>query len=307
MGKGPFQNMQEFYAERTNENTEQDFPLSSQIVDLHNMYLGLIRWHWHLDLEIDFILSGSAYFTCGDKNYQLQAGDAIFINQNMKHFITPATDEPCVFYNLLFQPTYLFGFGLLKATEQYIYPIVHNNNLFCIPFFQNEEKNNKALHLIKEIKQLHDEAIFGYELDIKSRMIALWSEIYKHNVSQAENKTAVSTGNQDEYRIKQALLFIQDRFADPITLDDIANSILVSKSECCRCFKRCLQVTPFEYLMHYRITESTKQMHYNLGESISDIASSVGFNNTSYFNKIFKKYMNCTPTEYRKNLKKHAK
>ena len=307
MDNGLFQKTQDFYTERSEENTEQDFPLSSQVIDLHNMYLGLIRWHWHLELEIDYVLSGSAYFTCGDKNYQLQAGDAIFINQNMKHFITPATDEPCIFYNMLFQPTYLFGFGLLKATEEYIYPIVHNNDLFCIPFFQEDAKNKEILKCIKDIKALNESESFGYELDVKAKMISLWSELYKNNVSQAETKAVIATGNQDEYRIKQALLFIQDRFSDPITLDDIANSILVSKSECCRCFKRCLQVTPFEYLMHYRITESTKQMHYNLGESISDIASSVGFNNTSYFNKIFKKYMNCTPTEYRKNLKKHTK
>ncbi len=91
---------------------------------------------------------------------------------------------------------------------------------------------------------------------------------------------------------------------EPITLNDIAEAILVSKSECCRCFKRATGLSPFEYLMKYRITESAKYMHRKSHESISEIAGAVGFNNTSYFNKVFKKFMGCTPTEYRQSLRR---
>lgn len=41
--------------------------------------------------------------------------------------------------------------------------------------------------------------------------------------------------------------------------------------------------------------------------SIADLAISVGFNNTSYFNKLFKKFLGCTPTYYRKNKVLHPK
>lgn len=60
-------------------------------------------------------------------------------------------------------------------------------------------------------------------------------------------------------------------------------------------------MTPFEYLMKYRIFEATKKMmeHPDEPTSIADLALSVGFNNTSYFNKLFKKFLGCTPTYYR--------
>ena len=55
-------------------------------------------------------------------------------------------------------------------------------------------------------------------------------------------------------------------------------------------------------LHSYRILRAAEKILQNDREmtSISELASSVGFNNTSYFNKLFKKYFNCTPTEYRK-------
>ncbi len=101
--------------------------------------------------------------------------------------------------------------------------------------------------------------------------------------------------------MKQAMLFIRKHHADPISLEEIADSIHISKSECCRCFSRTLQMTPFEYLMRYRILEATKKMIEQIKEpmSIADIALSVGFNNVSYFNKLFKKFLGCTPTYYR--------
>ena len=101
------------------------------------------------------------------------------------------------------------------------------------------------------------------------------------------------------------MVYIQEHFMESVTLDDIAGSILVSKSECCRCFKRTTGLSPIEYLMRYRIMESAKHRHRQTHEYISEIAGAVGFNNTSYFNKIFKKYIGCTPTEYRQSLRKH--
>ncbi len=152
---------------------------------------------------------------------------------------------------------------------------------------------------MSEIFKLNEYKPICYEMLTKSSILQLWTYIYKYFHSKPSDDFAAGASTQDEQRIEQAILYIYGHFTEPITLDDIAGSILVSKSECCRCFKRTLNVTPFEYLMKYRILESTKRMRQKPYESIAEIAGSVGFNNTSYYSKIFKKYMGCTPTEYR--------
>ena len=108
-----------------------------------------------------------------------------------------------------------------------------------------------------------------------------------------------------EARAKEAIRYIEEHYANPISLDDIAASIHVSKSECCRCIRRCMKMTPFEYLMKYRIfrAASILQMNVPAPRSMSALAFSVGFNNASYFNKVFKQYLHCTPSEYKRKIK----
>lgn len=294
----------DFYKNRTNDIDARELPIDVATTNLSRSYLGMIRLHWHEEVEFDYILSGSAYFTCEDQNYLLHPGDIIFINKDVKHSLTPESEEDCIFFRLNFHPSKLFGFGMIDLKEKYIYPLLNNPDSKSILFSNSDELHTVILERIKAVKQLMDEKPFCYELDVKCNILSVWSTLCKHFITNQKRTINPQVSNQDEYRIKQALLFIQEHYAEPITLDDIANSILVSKSECCRCFKRCLNMRPFEYLMHYRVVESTKQMYYHSISSIADIATSVGFNNTSYFNKIFKKYMGTTPTEYRKNIKK---
>ena len=101
--------------------------------------------------------------------------------------------------------------------------------------------------------------------------------------------------------MKTALNYIKHNYNHEVSLDDIAKSCNISKSECCRSFKRILNMTPFEYLMEYRILKASEELAKN-DKSISNIAISNGFNGTSYFGKVFKKYIGSTPSEYRKSL-----
>ena len=140
----------------------------------------------------------------------------------------------------------------------------------------------------------------------KSYLCQFWLLLLEHFVPQNVQNTKQNAISMDEARVKDAILYMEKHYADHITLEDLADSIHISKSECCRCFKRTLQVTPIEYLMKFRIFKAANKIQSNdpVSRSISQLAFSVGFNNASYFNKVFKQYLNCTPSEYKKNIKK---
>lgn len=60
-------------------------------------------------------------------------------------------------------------------------------------------------------------------------------------------------------------------------------------------------MTPFEYLNYYRINQSAYLLH-NSDADISQIAGMTGFNNISYYNRTFQRYMHMTPSQFRKSL-----
>ena len=147
---------------------------------------------------------------------------------------------------------------------------------------------------------------FGYELITKAELCLFWSGILEHYANERiPEQNNISETSLDSIRVKQALIYIEQHHMEPISLIEIADSIHVSKSECCRCFKRTLHMTPIEYVMRYRIFEATRKIKRGDEEakSMSSLALSVGFNNASYFNKLFKKYVNCTPSQYKVLLK----
>lgn len=206
-------------------------------------------------------------------------------------------------------PSFILGFGQLELESKYINPVLANCSFTHLHITRKNKHYEQFLALLKQLLALHEERPVCYELLSKANILQLWKLLYDH-LDQLSGRTAAPykitarIANQDAHRVKQAMVYIQEHFMEPITLNDIAEAILVSKSECCRCFKRATGLSPFEYLMKYRITESAKYMHRKSHESISEIAGAVGFNNTSYFNKVFKKFMGCTPTEYRQSLRR---
>ena len=98
--------------------------------------------------------------------------------------------------------------------------------------------------------------------------------------------------------MKKALSFISKNFAMPLTLEQVANEVHLNPSYFSTIFKKSCGSSFKEYLNLVRIEES-KRLLSNTDYSIIDIAIAVGFEDQSYFCKVFKKYTGLTPTGYR--------
>ena len=274
-----------------------DYPVNARCLDLRKSYMSWIRWHWHEEMEI--VDQGIAEVSTDDATYLIKPGQGLIINQNIMHCIHAHNEKSCTFHSLVFHPDYIFGHKNNYLQTEYLLPI-QSYRLFKA-FFLDESApwHERMLQMLKEVIGLNLDQHFGYEIATKGYLCHFWVELLRQ-IPHAD-APIVSRVSPDEQRVKEAMLFIRTHYAEPLSLQEIADSIHVSKSECCRCFARTLQMSPFEYLMKYRIYESTKKLmdSEQYFASIAELAASVGFNNTSYFNKLFKKYLGCTPTYYR--------
>ena len=103
--------------------------------------------------------------------------------------------------------------------------------------------------------------------------------------------------------VKEAIEIIRKNYRYKLTLDDISEKLHISREHLCRIFRRSTGMPVMEYVMRLRVMSGAEKL-LSEENSISDIAFECGFDSVSYFDKIFSRYMHCTPGEYRKRQKR---
>src|SRR5215471_1967970 len=99
-------------------------------------------------------------------------------------------------------------------------------------------------------------------------------------------------------RLQAAIAHVAKNFLRPIPESEVALLCNMSPSRFCREFKAAFQVTFVEYLASYRM-EQAKRLLANPSMPVADVAAAVGFNDPSYFTRVFRKQEGVSPSEYR--------
>ena len=94
------------------------------------------------------------------------------------------------------------------------------------------------------------------------------------------------------------LVYIHTHYADELSLKDIADAGTMSIAQCNRCFNKMLNVTPYEYLIQYRLQNATNLLK-DTTLNVTEISEIVGFNNVTHFIQSFKMVYGISPKKYR--------
>ncbi|MBQ9119013.1 MAG: helix-turn-helix transcriptional regulator [Lachnospiraceae bacterium] len=248
--------------------------------------------HWHDELEFLLLTAGEVTFHIEDKAFMLRAGDGIFIPPKLLHYATTADRAPVAFYAFVLSPEFLFSSFDTHAFNTYVLPIMHNNLSLATPLLPSVVWQQELLALLKQI-------IFSAnpsEIYIRGLTLLLWDKLFAHHL------TGPGTTKSLHILVEQlsaAITYIHSHYPQNLTLGELAACVHLSEGEFCRAFKRLTGMTPFHYIVRYRILQSCKELQ-STNKKITDIAFSNGFNNISYYNRAFVKLMNMTPSEYRK-------
>lgn len=301
--------MQLFRIEVDDDNREivkyksGDFPFLIYTDEFRLFDEGYIRWHWHKDLQISYVLNDDICFQVGGKEIVLVPGEGIIFNSNVLHQIKPVNYN-CKMISIMFDQSLITGSEHSLIRKKYVDAVINTNNLDFVVLKRDIDWQNEILKYIEQTNSAYNSPDYGYELEIVNNINWIWLKLIQNLKDKIESPSKKTSPDYD--RVKTALNYIKHNYNHEVSLDDIAKSCNISKSECCRSFKRVLKMTPFEYLMEYRVLKATEYL-YNTDESISNICINVGFNGISYFGKTFKKFMNCTPSQYRANIKNTKK
>ena len=115
----------------------------------------------------------------------------------------------------------------------------------------------------------------------------------------AEESSRTRRDSRKSAQLKAVLDFMEDNYTAPLTLDELAAAVHMSPRYFCRFFREMTHRTPVDYLNYLRV-EHAARLLASSGVSVTEAAYSCGFNDLSYFIKIYKKYKGITPGKERR-------
>ena len=252
----------------------------------------IISWHWHEEMELICIEQGQMTVKTPAASLLLGEGDLAAINSNILHYAAAAPE--CTFHSLVFSPMLITGNSNSAFAQKYIQPLLACSSFSCYLAAGNE----RVSHWFRCAFEAAAEDRYGFEFTVRENLsricLFLCGEYEPHLAREA------APLNQDHLRIRKMLDCIHQNFAADITLQEISRAAGISERECLRCFNRTIQMSPIQYLLKYRVMQGAERLRGSPASSISENATSCGFDSPSNFAKNFKRYYGKTPREYRR-------
>ena len=226
----------------------------------------------------------------------IEPWDILFINAGIVHSFRGDEKNPLAFYALDFGRELISSYGNDDIQQKYISRQANGELIFRDHFKKDDAMWPHIEEPLEEIRALCSQEMEKNELLIKSNLLRIW-----HYLCLDAEATSFTLKKKDDERvrmIKQILQYIQENYARNLTLCGLAAYFHMSEGQFCRIFKQTMKMSPMQYLMRYRILQSCRLLQ-DTDKKIGEIANLSGFNNISYFNKVFLQTIGCTPREYR--------
>jgi AraC-like DNA-binding protein len=125
--------------------------------------------------------------------------------------------------------------------------------------------------------------------------------IFAQHLSMVSNQVVVHQKNAEPPVITRAKEYIQQHEADELSLGEVAKAVSTSSFYFCKLFKKVTGLNFTHYVSRVRV-EKAKNLLLNPNLRVSEIAFEVGFQSLTHFNRVFKKIIGQSPTEYRAQL-----
>lgn len=285
---------------RTNNDNEEKKRHSSLLVPFSCYrckipdYFSNVPLHWHSEFEMSIMHEGCMEYICGDARFFAAEGDIVIVAPNILHAMYPHGGEVQRYDTVVFSAEMLGLSDNDRSAAECIRPLVNGGftALHITPAhtYYNELKitaDNIVSCGIGNTPQL--------DMLMKSELLRLFWLLEDNGDISAHSPT--ETGKSE--MIRAALEYIAENFSENITIEQLAETVHLSKSYFMSRFRETAGVSAVEYVTQYRIRAACSAL-LESSKTVSEISFECGFRNLSNFNRQFRRLMGCTPNEYRR-------
>jgi len=248
--------------------------------------------HYHQNLDMLYVLSGSVDVVIDDKEYHLKEEDMILINSNKRHKFENSGN--------LLAIRFAIDYYLLSQT------VGTTQMLFlCNSAVDKNSAYDKLRHQIKEIIRYYYTETNGDKCYLQALYYQMLHVLIANFMVKTEEAKVLFDHNSDKERISEIQSYIQGHYQSPISLNDLAEQMYLTPAYLSKYIKKKFGMTFIDYLNNIRLFHAVDELVYT-NKSLTHIAMDNGFCTSAALNKSFKKVFNMSPGEYRKSAEKCA-
>lgn len=283
----------------TGIRTDFRFPLYIYKINC-NKSQPTIFCHWHEEFEIIYTKSNGSIELDGTV-LNFNENDILFINKETLHMVNTTSKGP------LFAIVFDYSFLDFKSNDYCQIEIMQKfkEKKLCFPplLTRDHPLYETIKTYITELINYYYGDVLGKELKIKSNLYNIIFKLYSNK------QLIVSEGEEQNYSysqlsyVKLAIAYMETNYSSSVTIEALAKHVNLSKHHFIRIFKQITGVTPINYLLYLRTTNSLDYL--SKGYSVTETALLSGFSNVSYYIKVFKKMYTLSPKKYQKSTYKH--
>lgn len=259
---------------------KDNMPINVEIKTLTNS-----PGHWHNDIEIYLVLSGVLSITVENESYHLIEDDIILVNSGQIHEIEGNNNVVVI----------------LQINQSFYRKSLEGASFICnSSAYYNKAKFHALKRIIAKIIQINYNDREDHELLIVSLSYQLMLELVK-NFKNNEEKSG-ATSSKSLQRLGSIIQYMNEHYAEDITLEQIAEREYLSPAYLSHYFKLNMNITIFNYLTVIRMNHAVNDL-LTTSMTIEQIAANNGFANSRYFVNTFKKQFGMLPRQYRAKQK----
>lgn len=258
---------------------------------------GVMSAHRHRFTELVIIQAGCGEHGTTGASFPLVPGNVFVVPPECAHFYSAS--DGLVLSNLCFWPeripflrdpelNALPGFGALLRLEPQLRESQQGKGRLQLDASDLERVRALLLRLWQELTERP--AGYGF------MAMTLLRELLVH-LSRAYEAEKKAPARRQLTRLAKALRLIEQEYTEPLELQTLAQAAGLSKSYLLKSFREAFGMPPLEYLLHVRIQKAMPLLREGR-RSVTDAAYAVGFNDSNYFSRQFKRQTGLTPREY---------
>jgi AraC-like DNA-binding protein/mannose-6-phosphate isomerase-like protein (cupin superfamily) len=251
------------------------------------------QMHTHDFPEINYVVEGKGFHYINDEVLPVTCGDLFIIPVGTAHVYRPTSvqNSSLVVYNCVFPAD-----QLIRWCQSIPHPVDLELMLSgsTPSYYRYYDSQQEAKTIFDQLYKEFIQHLPGYRTLLITRLIELLILLFRF-----ENAPSVGDLPSTSQRLDTVFSFIKTNYHLSLSLEQMANMVHMSSSHFQRLFKKTTGQSFVEYMQNVRIEESCRLLRTS-ALKIQDISNRVGYQDTRYFLRLFKKKTGTAPRDYRK-------